>query len=41
MKTDYSRQLNFQEYEHSFNYELLQDFEEGRLDGFDRKPCKA
>lgn len=35
MQTIHPRNVNFSEYEHSFSYDLLKDFEEGRLDGFD------
>lgn len=35
MGNNYPRKVNFSEYEHSFSYDLLKDFEEGRLDDFD------
>lgn len=41
VKTDYPRKVNFQEYDHSFSYDLLRDFEEGRLDGFDMETMRG
>ena len=41
MKTNYPRKVNFPEYEHSFSYNLLKDFEEGRLDGFDMETMRG
>lgn len=35
MEKEYPHRLNYLDYEHSFSSELLKDFEEGRLDGFD------
>lgn len=29
--------MNYQDYEHGFSYDLLKDFEEGQLDGFNTK----
>ena len=34
------RKMNYSEYEHSFSYELLKDFEEGRIDGFDTETMR-
>lgn len=39
--TQYPKKLNFAEYEHSFSYELLKDFEEGRFDGFDTETMRG
>lgn len=41
MKTNYTRKVNFSEYEHSFSYDLLKDFEEGRLKGFDNEKIRG
>ncbi len=35
MTSYYPQKLNYLDYEHSFSPKLLNDFEEGRLDGFD------
>ena len=40
-KTEYPKKVNYQEYEHSFSYDLLKDFEEGRLDGFDMETMRG
>lgn len=32
---NYPQKIDYLDYEHAFSYELLKDFEEGRLDGFD------
>ena len=37
----YPRQIEFKEYQNSFSYELLKDFEEGRLDGFDMETMRG
>ena len=31
---NYPKKINYLDYEHAFSYELLKDFEEGRLEGF-------
>lgn len=36
-----SRKLNYLDYQHTFSYELLKDFEEGRLDGFDLETMRG
>lgn len=36
-----SRKLHYPDYKHSFNYELLKDFEEGRLDAFDLETMRG
>ena len=36
-----SRKPNYPDYEHAFSYELLKDFEEGRLDGFDMETMRG
>ena len=41
MNTDYPRKVNFSEYEHSFSYDQLKDFEESRLDGFDMETMRG
>ena len=35
MEIQYPIKINYSDYEHSFNHEVLKDFEEGRLDEFD------
>lgn len=35
MDKNYPHKIDYLEYEHAFSYELLKDFEEGRLEGFD------
>lgn len=41
MKTDYPKKVNYQEYEHAFSNDLLKDFEEGRLKGFDTEKMRG
>lgn len=36
-----SRKLHYPDYKHAFSYELLKDFEEGRLDGFDTETMRG
>ena len=36
-----SRKPNYPDYEHAFSYELLKDFEEGRLDSFDMETMRG
>ena len=41
MITDNRRKVDYSEYEHSFSFDLLKDFEEGRLDGFDTETMRG
>ncbi len=41
MEILYPTKLNYSNYEQSFNHELLKDFEEGRLDGFDTETMRS
>lgn len=41
MKTEYPKKVNFQEYENAFSNDLLKDFEEGRLEGFDTETMRG
>lgn len=43
MNTDYPKEVNFSEYEHSFSAELLKNFEEGgrKLRGFDTEMVRG
>lgn len=37
----YPRKLNYPDHEHTFSYELLKAFEEGRLNGFDMETMRG
>ena len=41
MKTDNTPKVNYQEYEHAFSSDMLKDFEEGRLEGFDTEKMRG
>ena len=41
INSKHPRKVNFQEYEHAFSYDLLKDFEEGRLDCFDMETMRG
>ena len=41
MKTEYPQKVNFQEYENAFNNDLLKDFVEGGLKGFDTEKMRG
>lgn len=41
MKTEYPKKVNFQEYEHAFNNDLLKAFEEGQFDGIDTETMRG
>lgn len=41
MQTEYPKKVNFQEYEHTFNKDLLKAFEEGQFDGIDTETMRG
>lgn len=41
MKKDYQKTVNYSEYEYFFNYDLLKDFEKGRLNSFDTEKTRG
>ena len=41
METEYPKKPNYNEYEHTFSYERLKDFKEGRLDGIDTETLRG
>ncbi|MBR5080833.1 MAG: DUF4919 domain-containing protein [Bacteroidales bacterium] len=41
MEKEYPQKLNYLDYEHSFSPKLLNDFEEGQLDGFDTEAMRG
>jgi hypothetical protein len=41
MENEHPKKVNYETYEHSFSYDLLKDFEEGRLRDFDTEKMRG
>lgn len=41
MENEYPKKVNYETYEHSFSYDLLKDFDEGRLRDFDTEKMRG
>ena len=41
MENEHSKKVNYETYEHAFSYDLLKDFEEGRLRDFDTEKMRG